>query len=124
MNSELVLQKCKQGIADWQDAFNNQDAKGCAQQYFSDCEMHARPFGMFKGEVAIESFWQGIMDQGFKNVQYTDVTWEMLGDDGYVLSAKWTMNQAYGVVHREHWVAAADGKAKLKSDDFEVLGER
>ena len=124
MNSELVLQKCKQGIADWQDAFNNQDAKGCAQQYFSDCEMHARPFGVFNGEAAIESFWQGIMDQGFKNVQYTDVTWEMLGDDGYVLSAKWTMNQAYGVVHREHWVVAADGKAKLKSDDFEVLGER
>ncbi|MBF4448051.1 isochorismatase, partial [Vibrio anguillarum] len=27
-------------------------------------------------------------------------------------------------IHKEHWVVEIDGKARLASDDFEVLGER
>jgi ketosteroid isomerase-like protein len=122
--SNRVLEACKKGIAAWQTAFNNQDAQGCAAQYNEDCVMHARPFGTFEGREAIQAFWQGIIDQGFKDVDYTDVKWEEHQDGGYILTSSWTMNKAFGVVHREHWVVEEDGHARLISDDFEVQGER
>ena len=122
--SNQVLEACKKGIAAWQTAFNNQDAQGCAAQYNEDCVMHARPFGTFEGREAIQAFWQGIIDQGFKDVDYTDVKWEEHQDGGYILTSSWTMNKAFGVVHREHWVVEEDGQARLISDDFEVQGER
>lgn len=123
MNRSEVLAVCKAGIAAWQQAFNQQDAKGCAAQYCQDCVMEAKPFGTFSGREAIEQFWQGIIDQGFKDVQYTEVEWLAEGDNGFLLSSKWTMNKAFGAVHKEHWVIENDGKARLASDYFEVLGE-
>jgi ketosteroid isomerase-like protein len=122
--SNQVLEACKKGIAAWQTAFNSQDAAGCAAQYNETCIMHARPFGTFEGREAIQAFWQNIIDQGFKDVDYTDVKWEEHQDGGYILTSNWTMNKAFGVVHREHWVVEEDGHARLISDDFEVQGER
>lgn len=124
MSNHDVLAACKQGIAAWQQAFNSQDAQGCAAQYNESCTMHARPFGTFEGREAIQAFWQGIIDQGFKDVDYTDVNWEAHGDNGYILTSKWTMNKAFGVVHKELWVVENDGHARLIHDDFEVQGER
>lgn len=124
MTDNTVLNACKAAIAEWQAAFNRQDAAGCAAQYTEETVMDARPFGRFEGREAVQAFWQNIMDQGFADVDYTDVKWEPIGDDGYLLSASWTMNKAYGVVHREHWQLQADGKARLVTDDFEVQGER
>ncbi|MGB0893778.1 MAG: nuclear transport factor 2 family protein [Parashewanella sp.] len=123
MTIDNELELCKQGIAGWQQAFNNQDAAGCAEKYLDDSVMDARPFGTFKGREQVQAFWQNIMDQGFAEVNYTDVKWEKV-DEGYVLSSSWTMNKAFGVVHRELWVIDSDGKARLKTDDFEVQGER
>ena len=124
MTTNNILQACKKGIAVWQQAFNSQDAKGCAEQYMDNCVMQAKPFGTFEGKEAIQGFWQNIIDQGFAEVNYTEVTWDAIGEDGYILTSNWTMNKAFGVVHREHWQVGADGVAKLASDDFEVLGER
>lgn len=124
MLENQVLERCKQGIALWQQAFNKQDAAGCAAQYTQDCEMIARPFGVFKGKEAILGFWQDIIDKGFKNVEYSNVEWQPCGDDGFILTSKWTMDKAFGVVHKEHWVVQSDGVAKLVFDDFEVQGER
>jgi len=124
MTDNTVLNACKAAIAEWQAAFNRQDAAGCAAQYTEETVMDARPFGRFEGREAVQAFWQNIMDQGFADVDYTDVKWEPIGDDGYLLSASWTMNKAYGVVHREHWQLQVDGKARLVTDDFEVQGER
>ncbi|QLE86567.1 isochorismatase [Shewanella sp. Scap07] len=124
MSPEQVLAACQQGIAAWQQAFNNQDAAGCAAQYHDDCIMEAKPFGRFEGRAAIEVFWQGIIEQGFCDVDYTDVSWRAHPDEGYILTSKWTMNKAYGVVHREHWTLDKNGRARLISDEFEVLGER
>ncbi len=124
MLDNQILEACKQGINAWQKAFNSQDAKGCADQYTESCVMEARPFGTFDGREAIQAFWQNIIDQGFKDVDYTDVQWEEHPDGGYILTASWTMNKAFGVVHREHWALEADGCARLVSDDFEVQGER
>ena len=125
MSTANMLELCKEGIAAWQTAFNNQDAAGCAAQYLEDTVMDARPFGTFKGREEIQKFWQNIIDQGFKDVDYTEVKWEPAeNDNGYILSSKWTMNKAFGVVHHEHWVIDTDGKARLAYDDFEVQGER
>ena len=124
MSDTKILEACKKGIAAWQDAFNSQNAKGCADQYNESCTMTARPFGEFSGKEDIQTFWQGIIDQGFKDVDYSDVIWTPEGENGYLLSSSWTMNKAYGVVHREHWVVEEDGNARLVSDDFEVQGER
>ena len=124
MTEQQVLEACKEGIATWQKAFNNQDAKGCAEQYNDNAVMQARPFGSFEGRHTIESFQQGIIDQGFKEVEYTDVEWRKFDDTSFILTSKWTMNKAFGVVHRELWRIEADGKARLIEDEFEVLGKR
>ncbi|WP_394250072.1 YybH family protein [Vibrio profundi] len=124
MNQQHVLDACKTGISAWQKAFNSQDAAGCAAQYAEGTIMEARPFGTFTGREEIQSFWQNIIDQGFSEVDYSDVQWEAEGEDGFILSAQWTMNKAFGVVHREHWRIQEDGKARLVFDDFEVQGER
>ncbi|WP_028022357.1 YybH family protein [Enterovibrio calviensis] len=124
MNQDALI-PYKAGITAWQEAFNNQDAAGCAAQYAEGTLMVARPFGEFTGRAEIQAFWQQIMDQGFADVDYTNVKWEAAeGDDGFILSADWTMNKAFGVVHREHWKIQEDGKARLVFDEFEVQGER
>tara|TARA_Y100001956_G_C4117322_1_gene185567 strand:+ start:1325 stop:1699 length:375 start_codon:yes stop_codon:yes gene_type:complete len=124
MTEQQVLEACKEGIATWQKAFNNQDAKGCAEQYNDNAVMQARPFGTFEGKQMIESFWQGIIDQGFRDVEYTNVEWRKFDDTSFILTSKWTMNKAFGVVHRELWRIEADNKARLIEDEFEVMGER
>ncbi len=122
--SQSLLDTCKQGIDTWQAAFNQQDAAGCAGQYTEDSIMQARPFGAFTGRTEIQAFWQGIIDQGYCDVQYTDVKWQPAEGQGYILTSSWTMNKAFGVVHKEHWIVETDGKARLISDDFEIQGER
>lgn len=124
MTDNKILNACKNGISAWQEAFNNQNAAGCAAQYNKDCVMQARPFGEFEGREAIQAFWQDIIDKGFNNVEYSNVEWEPIEENGYILTSSWTMNKAFGVVHREHWVVESDGYARLKSDDFEIQGER
>lgn len=124
MSVKSVLDVCEEGVLAWRQAFNKQDAAGCAAQYMPDAVMDARPFGIFTGRDAIQAFWQNIIDQGFADVEYFDVKWASAEHEGYILSASWTMNKAFGVIHREHWVIDTDGKARLSSDDFEVQGER
>jgi len=122
MSNDEVLAACKKGIEAWQKAFNAQDALGCAVQYTEDCIMQARPFGTFEGSSDIAIFWQDIIDKGFKEVSYSDINWEPCGAKGYILTAKWSMNKAFGVVHKEHWVVQNDGHARLVHDDFEIQG--
>ncbi|WP_372832102.1 nuclear transport factor 2 family protein [Pontibacterium sp.] len=123
-NHNATLDAAKAAIARWQQAFNSQDAAGCAAQYEEGAVMQARPFGTFTGRGEIQAFWQKIIDDGFHSVDYQDVEWTPEGDDGYILTSKWTMNKAFGVVHHEHWALQADGSALLRADDFEVQGER
>lgn len=123
--TDNILALCKEGINAWTIAFNNQDAAGCAARYSENCVMEAKPVGTFTGREAIQACWQQIMDQGFADVSYSDTVWTKAEDDeGYILTSKWEMNKAFGVVHKEHWVVEADGLARLKSDSFEIQGEK
>jgi len=124
MLESSTLNACQQGIAIWQAAFNKQDAAGCAAQYTQNAVMQAQPFGTFKGREEIQAFWQGIIDDGYSQVEYSNVKWQPAEGQGFLLTSSWTMNKAFGVVHKEHWIVEADGKARLLSDDFEIQGER
>lgn len=124
MTDTNILNLCKEGISAWQQAFNNQDAAGCAAQYTEDCIMEAKPLGVFTGREEILGCWQNIIDQGFADVEYSNVKWEAAEDGGYILTSSWEMNKAFGVVHREHWIVEQHGKARLKSDSFEIQGEK
>ena len=122
--SQEILDACKAASAIWKNSFNKGDARGCALQYAENTEMRAKPFGTYKGRDEIEAFWQDLISKGFAEVEYINEKWEPEGEDGYVLSSEWTMNKAYGLVHREYFQVQADGKALLVDDEFEVLGER
>lgn len=119
-----VLEACQAGIEAWKQAFNRQDSQACAAQYAIDTTMVAKPFGTFEGREQIQAFWQNIIEQGFADVAYTDTVWEQRDEKSYVLTSKWTMNKAFGVVHKEVWTVQDDGKARLTYDEFEVQGER
>lgn len=123
MNSK-TLEILKAGSIAWQNAFNSKNAKGCADQYAEGSAMVAKPFGEFVGREAIEAFWQSIIDQGFSDVEYSNVEWHAEDEGIYTLTAKWTMNKAFGVIHKERWQIQEDGKALLIYDEFEVMGER
>lgn len=82
--------------------------------------MNARPFGEFNGVSAIQAFWQGLMDGGYSSVEYFGSKLQIIDEASALLTAKWKMNKAAGVIHRELWVLQGDGRAKLREDDFEV----
>lgn len=106
----------------WKAAFNAGDAAGCAAQYEHAAVMYARPFGTFNGTNDIQSFWQKLITDGYADVDYIDPKIEVVDDATAVLTSKWRMNKASGVIHKELWVIQEDGSAKLREDDFEALG--
>ena len=116
----IVLNAVEAASARWVAAFNSGDAAGCADQYEQNAVMHARPFGMFKGTEEIQQFWQGLIDDGFTNVEYVYPQIEILDATSAVLTSAWRMNKAGGVIHKELWVMQADGTAKLRDDEFEA----
>ena len=124
MVAKSNLDLCKEGIIAWKKAFNNQDASGCAARYSEDCIMEAKPIGVFKGREEIEACWQNIIEQGFSNVVYSNTKWKQAADGGFILTSDWEMNKAFGVIHKEHWIIESDGIARLKSDSFEIQGDK
>ena len=119
--NNVVLDKVYEASARWKSAFNSGDADGCAAQYEAEACMFARPMGTFTGSEAIREFWQNLITEGFADVQYIDPKFEILDERSVLLTSKWKMNKAAGVIHKELWVIQDDGSAKLREDDFEVL---
>lgn len=83
--------------------------------------MVATPFGTFVGRAEIEAFWRNLIDGGFADVQYVDPKIEAIDDRSALLTSKWKMNKAHGVITRELWVLQADPTALLREDHFEAL---
>ncbi|MEO0836563.1 MAG: nuclear transport factor 2 family protein [Cyanobacteria bacterium J06642_3] len=107
----------------WKKAFNLGDAAGCAAQYEPTAVMNAKPFGTFKGIAAIQEFWQQLIDDGFADVEYLEPKIEVVDETSAVLTSRWEMNKAKGIIHKELWVLQEDGSAKLRDDDFEAMNE-
>ena len=82
--------------------------------------MVAQPFGTYTGRQEIEAFWQNIIDQGYAEIAYIDPEIEQIDETSTVLSSRWKMNKAGGVITRELWVAQDDGSMLLREDHFEV----
>mgnify|MGYP001796539382 FL=1 len=120
--NSALLTAVNEASARWKTAFNRGDAAGCTAQYEPSATMEAIPFGTFVGQEKIQGFWQQLIDDGFSDVEYIDPNIEVVDDTSAVLSAKWKMNKAHGVIHKELWVLQADGTAKLREDRFEAEG--
>ena len=118
--NEKLLDTINTASAKWKAAFNSGDAIGCAKQYENSAIMYARPIGTYKGTVEIQCFWQKLIDDGYSNVVYIDPKINIVNETSAILTAKWRMNKANGVIHKELWVLQEDGTAKLLEDDFEV----
>ena len=118
---EAVL-KTKQASERWQSAFNSGDGAACAAQYEQTAIMHARPFGTFTGTTEIQSFWEKLIADGFSDIEYLEPHIEVVDSAQAILTSRWQMNKASGVIHKELWVMQADGTAKLREDDFEAMG--
>ncbi len=117
---ESVLEAVKRASDAWKTAFNSGDAAGCADQYETNATMRAEPFGTFTGTAEIQAFWQKLIDEGFKDVDYLDPQLEIVDATSAILKSDWKMNKAAGVIQKELWVIQADGRAKLREDHFEA----
>ena len=119
---DQLLEAVTTASSKWKNAFNAQDAAGCAAQYEASAVMVAKPFGTFTGTQEIQGFWQKLMDDGFKDVAYVAPTNIEPSHDlqSAVLSSNWKMNKAKGIITKERWVIQQDGTAKLKEDHFEA----
>ena len=121
-DQDVVVAAIKQASKQWKSAFNSGDAAGCAAQYESNAVMQAQPFGTFTGKTDIQTFWQKLIDDGFTDVEYIDPQIQVVDKNQAILTARWQMNKASGVIHKELWVLQDDGTAKLRSDHFEAIG--
>ena len=121
---DILVHAVEKASASWIEAFSRGDAAGCANAYELNAVMSAKPFGTFYGRKSIQSFWEKLLSQGYANVRYHEPILEVINAKTAVLSSKWEMNKAFGVITKELWVLQEDGYAKLKIDAFEVLGNK
>ena len=115
-----LIQAIEQASIHWQLAFNTGDAAACSHYYEDNAIMQADPFGTFIGRKSIQAFWQQLIDDGFTDVRYIAPTITVVDDNTGLLTAKWTMNNAHGIITKELWVLQEDGSAKLREDLFEA----
>lgn len=121
---DTLINAVQKASAAWGKAFNRGDAAGCASAYEEHAVMIAEPFGTFTGRKNIQSFWEKLIAQGYTEVRYDKPTLEVINAKTAIITSKWEMNKAYGVITKELWVLQAEGEAKLKIDAFEVLGNK
>lgn len=119
---ERVLAAVHTASHKWATAFNSGDAEGCAAAYELAAVINAKPFGTIAGRADIEGFWSKLITDGFSNVEYIEPHIDVIDAQSAILSSKWRMNKAHGVITKELWVIQDDGTALLREDDFEVLG--
>ncbi|MEM9542441.1 MAG: isochorismatase [Cyanobacteria bacterium P01_E01_bin.42] len=120
MSNETLFKAVNEASERWKSSFNSGNAAGCANEYEETAVMNARPFGIFTGREAIQRFWQNLIDDGFSDVDYIEPKIRIVDENSAILTSKWKMNKAGGVIHKELWVFQADGTVKLREDDFEA----
>lgn len=117
-----LINTVREASKKWVESFNNGDAAGCTNAYETNATMTVKPLGTFTGHTDIQQFWSSLIADGYRDVQYIDPDIHVIDDNTAVLSSKWSMNKAHGVITKELWVLQDNGEAKLRIDDFEILG--
>ena len=108
----------------WIEAFNTGNAVAAANIYESDAVMTALPYGIYTGRKNIQVFWKNLITQGFAKMRYVEPRIDVINANAVVISSGWKMNKAHGVITKELWILQDDGTAKLRIDNFEVLGDQ
>jgi len=121
---ETLINAVQEASAAWVEAFNSGNAAGCANAYQANAIMRAKPFGLFSGRQQIQSFWKQLIADGYAKVRYDNPKFEVINANAAIISSKWEMNKAFGVITKELWILQEDGQAKLKIDMFEVLEKK
>ena len=68
----------------------------------------------------IEEFWRNLIGQGYTDICYIEPNIEVIDHKSTLLTSRWTMNNAAGVITRELWVMQEDGQMRLREDYFEA----
>ena len=105
----------------WIANFNKGDVNACVAGYLPDAVMEAKPMGTFTGTQQIDEFWRPFMTSGATDLEYQDVTIEVINETTVHLSANWRMNVGRGIITLEKWVKQPNGQWLLAHDAFEVL---
>ena len=106
----------------WAAAFNAGKAKACSSFYAENAMMRPEPMEPVEGRPAIAAFWEGLIENGYKNVRYLDPQVEMLSETRARLSSPWCMNRARGMIHEELW-DKVDGVWNIAKDHFEIMDQ-
>ena len=86
--------------------------------------MTVKPFGMFAGRKSIQGFWENSISQGYSNVSYIEPDIEKINTNSAIISSKWKMNKAHGIITKELWILQGDGQEKLRIEILKCLGAR
>lgn len=119
--TDNLITKTVEASEQWKTFFNQGDAAGCASLYEEDAKMVAKPFGVYEGRQQIEAFWQDLIEQGLADVSYISPKTKFVDGSSTVLTSRWAMNNAQGVITRELWVLQSDGTMRLREDHFEAI---
>ncbi len=120
--NNAVISAAEAGSEKWKAAFNTGDAAACAACYEEGAVVVAKPFGTFTGRSEIEGLWAKVIGDGFCDVEYLEPEFTVESETAALLTSRWQMNNAHGVITRELWVLQPDGSALLREDHFEALG--
>jgi len=122
VKTTLSCEDVQRAVGGWKAAFNAGNALACAAYYEDNAVMTALPFGTFTGGAAIQAFWANLVAGGYSDIAYIEPEFVQVSPTEVHVKSKWTMNKAHGVITKEVWILQADGSARLRTDNFEVLG--
>jgi ketosteroid isomerase-like protein len=120
-NSSTVRGEVLLASQQWIANFNKGDVDACLAAYLPDATIEAKPMGTFTGTQEIDDFWRPFMSSGATDLEYQEVTLDVINESTVHLSAKWQMNVGQGVITLEKWVNQSHGQWLLAHDAFEVL---
>ena len=120
-NYNTVSNEVLRASRQWITNFNEGNVDACVAGYLPDAVMEAKPMGTFRGTPEIEGFWRPFISSGATDLEYHEVTLEVIDESTVHLSANWRMNVGHGVITLEKWVRQPNGQWLLAYDAFEVL---
>eukprot|EP01059_Diplonema_ambulator_P031125 TRINITY_DN562_c0_g2_i1.p1 TRINITY_DN562_c0_g2~~TRINITY_DN562_c0_g2_i1.p1 ORF type:complete len:887 (+),score=180.57 TRINITY_DN562_c0_g2_i1:316-2661(+) len=116
-NVSATLDATSAATMKYQAAFNAGDSSALAAFYEDDAVLEATPFGTFSTKTLIQAFWA---QAGYADVAYVNTVLTSIDSSTVILSASWTMNNAYGTVS-EVWARSGDGSMLIQKQNILVI---